>query len=292
MKCFYHKTDLDGICSGAIVQFCYPECTTIGIDYDRQNDFTVLNEVEKDEEVFVVDFSFSEEIMTKLAENGWLVWIDHHKSAIERLQPLLKNPEVHFEYAVRIGSAGCELTWEFLSTRPGGSSLMSKPMPTAVKLLGRYDVWDHKDPNVLPFQYGMRNMDSYFPDHPIWADLFTSDDSIGDIVIYGNIVLDYEQRQNAKIAKGMAFECNFHGLRAIAMNKPYSNSKVFESVYDPAKHDIMILFGMKPGSCKYSLYCEKEEIDVSAIAKEYGGGGHRNAAGFFTEQPLILEACA
>ena len=33
------------------------------------------------------------------------------------------------------------------------------------------------------------------------------------------------------------------------------------------------------------------DFDVSAIAKRYGGGGHRNAAGFQTERPpLLVEA--
>jgi phosphoesterase RecJ-like protein len=40
------------------------------------------------------------------------------------------------------------------------------------------------------------------------------------------------------------------------------------------------------GSSKVSLRATDERVDVSIIAREFGGGGHRQAAGFFTELSL------
>ena len=31
--CFYHKADLDGVCSGAIVKHFVPDCELYGFDY-------------------------------------------------------------------------------------------------------------------------------------------------------------------------------------------------------------------------------------------------------------------
>ena len=43
----------------------------------------------------------------------------------------------------------------------------------------------------------------------------------------------------------------------------------------------MIAFGWTPiGMWRVSLYTIFDHIDVSEIAKKYGGGGHKNAAGF------------
>ena len=53
------------------------------------------------------------------------------------------------------------------------------------------------------------------------------------------------------------------------------------------KHDIMIMYGVKPGEIKYSLYSAKDEFDVSEIAKRYGGGGHKGAAGFYSKELLF-----
>jgi phosphoesterase RecJ-like protein len=37
---------------------------------------------------------------------------------------------------------------------------------------------------------------------------------------------------------------------------------------------------------RVSLRSSKDEVDVSAIARELGGGGHRQAAGFSSELPV------
>ena len=37
---------------------------------------------------------------------------------------------------------------------------------------------------------------------------------------------------------------------------------------------------------KYGIYTEKEDVDLSTIATKRGGGGHRSAAGFSTEDLL------
>jgi len=265
---------LDGHCSGAIVKKKYPECEMIGVDY---NDTLDLDSIVSGERVFVVDFSFSVEEMAALDTKAQLFWIDHHKSAIEKMEdyPRLING------IRKIGRAGCELTWEYLY--PAGA------LPDTVWLLGRYDVWKHdEDERIMPFQYGMRQHGNTLPESSIWVEYLRADALlISQIVKTGAIVLSYQNAQNAMYAKGMSYEAEFEGHRAIIINRAYGNSQLFDSVYDPEKHDIMIVFGVKPKEFKYSIYSVKPEIDVSEIAKKYGGGGHAGAAGFFSETQII-----
>lgn len=274
MKCFYHKSDLDGHCSGAIIKHEYPNCEMIGVDYnDRLEKFDLIH----GEKVFVVDFCFEPySAMEELNKTCALVWIDHHKTSIEWAN---KSGFIASCYqALEIGKSGCELTWEFIHNRP---------IPYAVKMLGRYDVWDHSDPGVLPFQYGMLQEENTLPDAKIWRYIIGGIVSADEILQRGQTILKYEINKNAKYAKGMAYESEFEGYRAIIMNKAYANSKAFDAVYNPDKHDIMILFGVKPGEYKYTLYCDKKDIDVSVIAKKYGGGGHSGAAGFYSKKLII-----
>ncbi len=279
MKCFYHKTDLDGHCSGAIVKMRHPECEMIGVDYaDNMIDLTKKYTFMTGEVIFVVDFSFPRSDMEGLSINNDLHWIDHHKSAIEKMEGF------ECQGIQENGKSGCELTWDYLNPEV--------EMPLAVKLLGRYDVWDHRDNLVLPFQYGFRTFEETLPDSPVWSMFLKLDspgtmDDIHDVIKTGNIIMNYEFKQNEMYAKGMSFEVEFEGFRAIAINKAFSNSKIFDSVYDPDKHDIMIIFGYKPGTIKYTLFAKKPEIDVSEIAKKYGGGGHKGAAGFFSEKMML-----
>jgi len=80
MKCFYHKSDLDGHCSGALIKLKNPECEMIGVDYaDYVRDF----KVQMGETVYVVDFRFPMDEMVWLSAFAKLHWIDHHKTSID-----------------------------------------------------------------------------------------------------------------------------------------------------------------------------------------------------------------
>ena len=79
MKCVYHK-DLDGIASAAIVShFVKEPCDYIEVGYSKEFPF---DQIAKDELVYIVDFSIEEwERLLEITKD--VVWIDHHKSAIE-----------------------------------------------------------------------------------------------------------------------------------------------------------------------------------------------------------------
>ena len=104
-------------------------------------------------------------------------------------------------------------------------------------------------------------------------------------------------------------------LKAIAVNLGHTNSKVFDSVwrqecsceiskipsYVKAEgypgcllcggtgyiepYDLMITFcRRKDHKWNVSLYSTKEHVDCGAVAKSFGGGGHKGAAGFQCEE--------
>lgn len=263
MKCFYHSADLDGHCSGAIVLERYPECVMIGIDYGDPFPWDLI---EPAETVFMVDFSLQPfEDMLRLDEACDLFWIDHHKTAIEARDV----SGVLFGGYQEEGLGACALVWRALYP--------CLRMPYGVQLLAEYDVWKHDDSNCLPFQYGMRLEDSS-PGSPVWPRVFAGD--LADIILRGETVLAYERKQSEVFARACAFEMEFMGLRCMAMNRQLTNSKAFDSVVDPDRHDAMLTFGFRKGVWKCSLYSVREDVDVSAVAKQFGGGGHKGAAGF------------
>ena len=274
MKCFYHSSDLDGHCSGAIVKMGFPHCEMVGITH---GDEFPWDTIEKGEVVYMVDYClqpFSD--MQKLGLLADLIWIDHHKSAIEEYEAFIQQESFGFGHAhLQNGVAGCELTWGFCNP--------SFMMPRAVRLLGRYDVWDHTDPDVLPFQYGMRLIEDTLPGADIWGHLFSGPDmgDLSDTLQNGATVMKYQDGLSKKICAATAFDLEWEGLRCIVSNAPLCNSKHFASVYDPARHDVMMSFyWKKKGFWAISLYSDKKDVDVSAIAKKHGGGGHKGAAGF------------
>lgn len=84
MTCFYHKSDLDGMCSGAIVKAFDQAVELRGIQYGEPFPF---DEITPGQNVYMVDFSlqpFSD--MERLNNLANLIWIDHHKTSLDEAQ--------------------------------------------------------------------------------------------------------------------------------------------------------------------------------------------------------------
>jgi oligoribonuclease NrnB/cAMP/cGMP phosphodiesterase (DHH superfamily) len=275
MICFYHD-DMDGFCSASLIKQAYPSTELQSINY---GDPPPLERAAEHECVFIVDFTLQpHNLMFSLKEKvERLVWIDHHKSAIEWAE----TSGFKTDGVTRAeGWAACELVWCYLH---------ADPMPRYVQLLGSYDIWDHRDPDVVPFQYAMRagNMDPGY-DMTIWDSLRSTPSMTDYLVKAGQFILLYVENHYARVADATAFEVQFEGLRFIAANAPKANSNLFDTVFDPQRHDAMMLFYWSADQWVVGLYGDGDP-DLSEIAVRYGGGGHAGAAGFeCSELPFEL----
>lgn len=281
MICIYHNKDLDGYCSGAIVKRKYPDAKMIGYDYGQSFPW---EEIPTNTPVIMIDVSLPIEEMRKLSyhSDGRFTWIDHHISAIKDYVDVQGgNNPFKCNAVLENGIAACEGGWKYL--------FPDVRMPMAVKLLGEYDTWRNQDKDrwdkyIMPFQYGMRmkcQSAETFPQELLNQEE-NSENSFGvvsELIEIGKAILEYQKTQNERACKS-SFEIEFEGLKAICLNNGGANSQVFDSVYDPQKHDVMLPFFFTGKHWKFSLYTTKDEIDCSVIAKSKGGGGHKKAAGF------------
>lgn len=261
--CIYHSADFDGICSGSIVKYVLPSAKLIGIDYGQKLD---LLQFHKKDEVYMVDFSLPHPQMIELSNRCKLIWIDHHKSS----QKIDLSKFNGLALINDLSKAACELTWSYF---------LGTPVPLAVYLLGRYDVWDHKDVRVLPFQYGMRSIYTEVGSS-FWNSLFQNDtiskNKVDEIIERGAIVLGYVDIQNERLCKTSAFEIEFDGFTFLALNAPNVSSTTFKSLEE--RYDNFMGFSYDGEKWKFSL--RSTVNDMSALAEKYGGGGHPGAAGF------------
>ncbi len=297
MVIIHHSRDLDGYSSGAICKLKYPDAKLIGYDYNQPIPW---DKIPEGEEVIMIDVSLSMPDMEKLAIHcKHLTWYDHHISAIddffiyfskkvnelkrEELELscgggglIVQTPTYKITTKLQVGIAACEIAWEDL--------FAGELIPKAIKLLGEYDTWRKSDierweNEILPFQFGMRMLCTSPETFP--KDFLSSGISMREIeptIEDGQLILNY-QRQNNERACRSSFEIIFEELRAICLNAGGVNSDAFKSVYDEDKHDIMIPFSFNGREWNCSIYSTKKDIDCSAIAKKYGGGGHFSASG-------------
>lgn len=279
MICYFHS-DLDGRCAAAIVLKRYPDCRLREVDYkDNPNFYSELNAINhqpgrEKEMVFIVDFSFKPEKMNDLFSlGGRVVWIDHHKTAKD------------YNYAIpglrdfsEPGKSGCELTWEYLYT--------NKPMPEAVRLLGDYDTWrfDTRE-KTLAFQEGMKGFEDTSPNTKttLWETLLDSHGSkevIDNMIYKGNICIGYRKSLCDGYRKAFGYSVLFENEACYALNLYRMGSHGFGEEIN--NYSVCIAFAFSDKKWTVGLY--SKTVDVSVIAKKYGGGGHSGAAGFICDE--------
>jgi len=272
---FYHSADLDGKCSGAIAHRKFPNAKLHPINYG--DSFPWL-EIGSNDTVYMLDFTLQPASeMVQLDSLCDLIVIDHHGSAISAFKELEYSPPG----VMRTDYAACQLTWTYLN---------ESPIPQAVDLIGKWDIWDHDIEEVTPFQYGMRALPND-PEQPIWDNLLNPDTKFNDttmmntILRNGYVVMSYEQVNNFSKMSGLVYEkavmIKGNRYRAVIANMPFGGSKCFDGYFDPEHHDLMITFFRHPqGIWSIGLYSEEGGINVADICKSMGGGGHPNAGGF------------
>ena len=265
--CFYHNADHDGKTSAAIVKKVIPDVKLIGINY---GDKFPWDSITQEDTVYMVDFSLEpiDRMVHLQSKCGKLIWIDHHISQIKEAERVGFNPD-----GIRlVGKSGCELTWEYL--------FKEYKCPIIIRLLGRYDVWDHSDTRAIICQYGMLIEDTDPENDQLWAAVFNNDEELVKRVFsQGEIIYRYQTVIDEELAKTKIYEINFLGHNTLIINAPRCSSLLFDSIWDQEKHDLMMCYSIKPEGVSISFYTDKPGVDVSILAKRFGGGGHAGAAG-------------
>jgi oligoribonuclease NrnB/cAMP/cGMP phosphodiesterase (DHH superfamily) len=276
-----HHADLDGECSAAIIKYMYPIATTYRMDYGEEIPWDLI----KDDVVFIVDFSFKlEDMLRALEEADSLIWIDHHIGAIRALKEISSSilglrdyEEIH---------AGCELTWKYIFPR--------EVSPRVVELLGRYDVHDYSNLDVLPFQYAMQSKETNPKNNMnLWISLFNNQEEreldfleqeniVNTFIEEGKPIEKFVEKRNSEFVQKNKLCVNLQGFKFLAVNSYLGNSNALEANFDKDKYDSMMIFYRKSGGWSVSMYngIYDSKVDCSKIAKIYGGGGHFGAASF------------
>ena len=309
--CIYHSRDLDGWMSAAIVKKWF-EGRGVKQQIERFDDSISFKgwdygdnipDLKEYDKVIMVDISFPKDEMLKICvKNGTpLVWIDHHISSIKTnnfTNTFKDEDKVYIEGIRDTDFAACELTWMYFFDKKE-----SDKMPEIVRLLGRYDCFGHKgtdeEQKVLEFQYAARaNWNDYRScfkglQHSIKDGIGSLDESIivSHIVGDGKAIYKYLCTE-AKQTYSKAFNIRFHKhitpsgavseimYSFLCVNQERFNPINFGIDYHKEGYDGFACFWYKDGKWNFSLYNDNNKVDCSIIAKQYGGGGHKGAAGF------------
>jgi oligoribonuclease NrnB/cAMP/cGMP phosphodiesterase (DHH superfamily) len=264
----HHSADLDGLCSREVARKALGTTADyLGWDYGAP-----IPDTSKYSRVYLIDISFPPPEMLKLMDK--LIWIDHHATAIKD----------NFAYygGLRIDEvAACRLAyqWFFGDRKAVKEDYVARKVeePHAVTLLGEHDVWDHHDDETLPFQYAMLAQKS-----PDWVTLLGEKrpEMFNPLIVKGAAIQDYLEVTNAQLANECGYDADFEDLKFRVINTPQKGSIQFDaSIKEHHDGCLRYYWNGKEWGCSLYGVAHKKDIDLSAIAKKYGGGGHKSACG-------------
>jgi oligoribonuclease NrnB/cAMP/cGMP phosphodiesterase (DHH superfamily) len=221
--------------------------------------------------VAILDFSYNNATIKQMIKDAdALVVIDHHKSAMIELHDV---GNVIFD----MNHSGAMLAWKFF--HPG------KEPPQLTKYIEDRDLWKWELPYSKEFSAAFDMVPFSFEEY----DGFLDDSAIDDAKERGSYILAYSKTVVSKIVKN-ASKRKFGGKDVLVVNSPHWMSEIGNSLGPKCDFAMIWYWDHDEQRCKVSLRCHHDDEDVSEIAKKFGGGGHRKAAGFALPQGVGIES--
>lgn len=261
MKNIYiiHHNDADGFGAAISAYLVFGDSANyISTDYGQ-----TFPEIPEGSIVYILDYSIPIDDLDDLVKKCESVLIlDHHKSAFEKLEG---HPNCFFDMT----RSGAGIAWDYF--HPG------KPRPAFIDYIEDQDLWKFS----LPDSEYVRDSITIIP-LTLSAFLEGMNVSIEDRIAEGKIVnkqieynlnrgIDYchviEIDEFKMLAVNVCLHQSNYGNKLLGMIKEYGCD--FAGVYYRLNQDVV----------KFSLR-SKNDMDVSLVCKRFGGGGHKQAAGF------------
>lgn len=302
----YHASCADGFGAAFAAWLKFgDDAEYLPMQYGKNDVFKIPPWTARD--VYILDFSLPRDYMDKIfSEAKRVVWLDHHKSAFEMWcdeeRTYTKHEDKYHTIILDNNKSGAMLAWEYF--HPGTE------VPMLIKHIDDRDRWQFKMEGTKELNAALWTAPWNFQQ---WKELNESD--LAPMYKAGKAILRAHDQNVQSVVKGAARNCSIvpavidsvesykspwvwwndpeHGdtcgANGLAANcPPHLQSDVGHELANQSGTFGLLWSIDKDGQCKCSLR-SNGGYDVSAIAKAFGGGGHRNAAGFTTSIQTLLE---
>lgn len=257
-----------------------------------------------DRDVYILDFSFPRDVLERLSQRAKsIVVLDHHKTAIFDLtreyHPGLTDIDEackalgpiqiinRFGLGNRVLSvfcldkSGARLAWEHFHGEREES-------PALVDYVEDRDLWTHKLPSSKAVNSYIRTHQFDFITWNRIANKLTTDDGLHEFKLKGAAILDNTEAATEALCKH-AYTAVVDGHDVPCLNTSCLISEIGHRLCQGKPFSVTWFYDGQANLFRYSLRSSAEGLDVSAIAKRFGGGGHRNAAGFESKEMLACK---
>lgn len=280
----YHQSCPDGWCAAYICHLKYPEANFLPLNHGLlEKDLDFVFQVANGKDVIVVDYSLrTRELNDKLASVAKSLRIlDHHKTA----QAVLEGAS-YATFDMKRSGAG--LAWDYLFGKDSpdfnAGHLLVDPFkdyrPWWVNYTEDLDLWN----KVLPYSNEVNAFLMVQPRNTeTWDKLVSAkvDEAIEKGFGVRSYIEYYTRSVVAEVQNGI-ININGTDYKTGVINIPYAGVSEAGAALVEQGYDIgLAWFERGDGITQFSLRSTKGgDVDVSALAKALGGGGHQSAAGF------------
>lgn len=259
--CIYHNNCADGFTAAWVMKQKYPNIHLQGATYGEQ---PPLEDV-KGKDVYLVDFCYYGEAMLKLIETANSVTIlDHHKTAQQEVQTLLDSGKVQGVFDMT--RSGAMITWNYC--------FPNQTPPKLIEYVQDRDLWTWNLDNsqevsmaVFSYKYTIAN----------WDELMSMDISV--LVNEGRAILRKHQKDIEELSKVVKTFMQIGRWYVPVANVPYTMGSDMANLLAMGEPFAGYYYDTPKGRV-FGLRSQPDGEDVSLIAKQYGGGGHKHASGF------------
>ncbi len=211
--------------------------------------------------VVILDFSFNNATTKKMIEEAdSLLVIDHHKSAMVELHDITNT---HFDMT----KSGAMLSWEFF--HPG------KEPPKFIRYIQDRDLWTWELEYSKEFSAAFDMVPFEFEEF----EKFEDDSVFDDACKRGSYILAYSKTVVKKVCE-KATSRKLGGKDVMVVNASHWMSEIGARLAPDCDFAMIWYWDHEDKHTKVSLRAFHDAVDVSEIAKQFGGGGHKKASGF------------
>ncbi len=261
--CIYHGNCLDGFGAAWAVHYALGENIAFykGIHQQSPPDVTGLD-------VFLVDFSYKKDVLEAMLKTAASITIlDHHISAEEDLCDLLNNGEINGLFDMN--KSGAMLTWEWFKPE--------KQVPELIKHIQDRDLWLFKLESSREINAALA---SYPFDFEVWDKLMADNSGELEMLKRDGEAIERKLQKDVKdlITSGVRrMTIASYDVPVLNATSAYvSDAGHIMSIGEP----FAACYWDHPDGRSFSLRSSNDGVDVAEVAKKYGGGGHKKAAGF------------
>jgi oligoribonuclease NrnB/cAMP/cGMP phosphodiesterase (DHH superfamily) len=268
--CIYHGNCLDGFAAAWAVRHSLGD----SVEFYKGIHQQPPPEVEG-QDVILVDFSYKRTVLEDMLLTAASITIlDHHVSAELELSELLSSGQV--DGLFDMNKSGAMLAWEWFNPEQNP--------PVLIRHVQDRDLWSFKLEGTRDI---CSALSSYPSDFGVWDDLMSrNEQELAELRVEGAVIERKLQKDIEQLIESGIRRMTIAGYDVPVLNAPaayVSDAGHIMSVGEPFAACYWDHANGRSFSLRSNGEAEENVVDVAEVAKIYGGGGHKNAAGFTVE---------